>query len=138
MGFDSLMPLWPALYGEQLLCGFGSVLCLCCTKKSQTSFRQTKLERLFSPRLFAAEMLFHKALSFGHRQVQWPSSMLLPRPHPPQEGCFEMDLGILMGPFRLQIFHNPVWAEFLFGYFCRERGMWWGFEYGSRAGLFLP
>lgn len=99
MGFDSLMPLWPALCGEQLLCGLGSVLCLCCTKKSQTSFRQTKLERLFSPRLFAAEMLFHKALSFGHRQVQWPSSMLLPRPHPPQEGCFEMDLGILMGPF---------------------------------------
>lgn len=53
-----------------------------------------RTRKVFSPRMFAAEMLFHKALSFWSRQVapQTPST---------RGGMLGEDLGILMGPFQL-------------------------------------
>lgn len=72
--------------------------------------------------MFAAEVLFHKALTFecsGHRVCCFPDPI-----NPGREAGSWI--------------WETLWVPSDLGYFCRGSGTWWGFEYGSRARLFLP
>lgn len=80
---------------------------------------KTRKGVLFSSRMFAAEMLFHKLWS---RQVRGSLNMLLPRPHPPEEGGLER-------------IWESLWVPSNSGFFCRERGPWWGLNMSQEWGF---